>query len=306
MIDTYAWNVMRESDVVELRPGPGMTGFYYYASTEHGMMHFDWGHIDRYTAVMMNAMAGQRARRGNYNEPWDLGWFLDDIPAGNRVQFLRYDGRPVANTPIRIYRAKPAPEVAPYAMRFSAPPDFNFTTDGEGRVTLPANVFADDGITAFVDRSNGVAVVELLSEPQRQWAFLESLHFNLAWHRGHRDMAEYTVTTNRPACPDGLGPSASRPEADVLVSTPSVTLQFPVWFERRYRLFYAVDGGDPVSLDVGPFTDTPARITLSLPPGRINWWFVDLEPPFCPPARSSLFAFDHELLDGPRRRAVGR
>ena len=303
MIDTYAWNITRGDDSV-FPGGPGTkVGSWYYATSEHGLMHFDWGHIDRFTAVMMNAMAGHRARRGNYNEPWDLGWFLNDFPETNRVRFIRTDGSGIGNATIRVHRPIPDLQSASYAMRYPGTPSFTLTTDAQGWVTVPRNIISDEPITAFVDRTNGTAIIEISDGGYRRWAYLESLQFNLAYHLGKRDYAEYTVMADAPHCHDALGGGLSpRPEA--LVMSPDVTFRIAITRDHRYDFYYAVDGGDPMRVEVGSFIDSPASFTLSLPPGRINWWFVDTSTAPCPPARSSIYAFDH--MPVARSRAVGR
>jgi hypothetical protein len=296
MIDTYAWSITGEGDTIEIASRPRATGSYIYSSLEHGLMHFDWGHIDRFTAVMMNLMAGQRARRGNYNEPWDLGWFLNDFPETNRVRFIRPNETPIPNATVRIYRPEPLADSShPYAMRYTEPPDFTLMTDSDGWVSVPRNVISDDEITAFVDRTNGTAIVEIQDGPIRRSAFLESLQFNLAYWRGNRESAEYTVMADRPICNDSLGPSGVQPHPDALVTTGDVTFQLPVTPGRRYDFFYAVDGGSPNRLEVGPFTASPGRVTLPIPPGRVNWWFIDPNTAPCPPARSSIYGFDHDV-----------
>lgn len=305
MIDTYAWNIVGGTDIIEILSRPRATGTYIYSSTEHGLMHYDWGHIDRYTAAVMNRMAGQRARRGNYNEPWDLGWFLNDIPDSNRIRFVRPDETPIANAPLKIYRARPAgTQPRPYAKRYSEPPDFTLVTDSDGWITVPRNVFSDDEITAFVDRANGTAIVEIQDGPVRRSAFLESLQFNLAYWRGHRDVAEYTIMADRPLCNDALGPAAVTPRPDALVTSADVTFEFPVKTGQRYEFHYAVDGGPAAQLEIGPFTRSPARITIPVSLGRINWWFIDRDTAPCPPGRSSIYGFDHEARG--RQRAVRR
>src|SRR6185436_18750331 len=120
MIDTYAWNLSQTEDDLQLTRKPPATprSLIFYSSHEQGLMQFDWGHIDRLTAAAMNQMAGQRARQGNYNEPWDLGWFLNDFPAQNNVRFVRADGSRIANRQVELFRAKPS-AMSPYAMGFA-------------------------------------------------------------------------------------------------------------------------------------------------------------------------------------------
>lgn len=311
MIDIYAWNITSGGDVVQINPPPPaqpLSG-YIYATREHGLMHFDWGHIDRYSAVVMNRMAGRRAVLGNYNEPWDLGWFLNDLPESTRVRFVRTDGTPITGSEVRIYRATPAASGTdfPYPMLFDGIPDFVFTTDSEGAILLPRNPFTDDEITAFVDRMNGMAIAEIMDGATRRWAFLESLQFNLAYWRGETELAEYDVVADAPICRDALGPSQVVPLPEAHVTTRDVQFQLPLSGTRSIELYYAVEGGDPVRVDVPLSRVQPTRATLFLPAGRIVWWFVDPgTTPGCPPQRSSVYAFDHDVERLPRRRAVQR
>ena len=159
-------------------------------------------------------------------------------------------------------------------------------------------------ITAFVDRTNGVAIVEIEDSFPPKFAFLDSLQFHVAYHTGSREVADYTVTANAPLCNDSLGPSSALPHPEALVTSPAITFEFPVTPNRPYQLFYAVNGGDPIARNVGSFTSSPARVTLTLPPGRINWW-TSFNPPNCQAQQSSIFAFEN----GPpatKRRASRR
>jgi hypothetical protein len=308
MVDSYAWNLSTQ-DEIRLDPAPPVIFSTYYDSREHGLMHFDWGHIDRYHAVVMNLMAGRRAIAGNYNEPWDLGWFLNDLPERNRVRLIRPDGTAIANRDVRVFRASGETLVdwqdRPYSMVFDAEPDFELRTDGEGVFVLPRNPFTDDQIVAAVDRANGVAIVEILDGETLRWAYLESLGFNLAYWRGETEEATHEVMADAPLCSDRLGPSAVLPHPEEAVTTTEVRFEFPVERNKPYELYYAVNGGSPVRVDV-PRTSRPTTsMTLTLPPGRIVWWFVDPNPPVsCFPQRSSNYAFDHLIDVPPRRRAA--
>lgn len=310
MIDTYAWWLTPESDVIRLDPAPPRRLGGYFATRENGLMNLDWGHIDRYSAVAMNLMTGRRARAGNYNEPWDLGWFLNDLPARNRVRFVRTDGSAIANRTVRIYR--PTGEtidvrtLSPYASIFDGTPDLELKTDRDGVVLLPRNPFTDGDIVAYVDRFNGVAIVEIVDGNTRRWAFLDSLQFNLAYWRGETEEATHEVVADGTVCRDALGPSRVTPEPEELVKSAEVRFQFPVEFNGRYTLFYAVNGGEAVRVDVRPpETATTTSVTLTLPPGRIVWWFENANAAVgCLPQRSSQYAFDHIMEAPPRRRAV--
>ena len=305
MVDTYAWNLSTDQDEIDIRPAPPANSLSnaVYSSHDHGMMHFDWGHIDPYTAAAMNLMTGQRARQGNYNEPWDLGWFLDAIPATNRVRLVHTDNTPIANRNVFVYTAQPRPNTTNYNMLFDNTADLSLKTDANGVVVLPRKAFPDH-ITCFIDATNGTSIMRIEDGSTTRWAFLESLDFNMEYWRGHTDVADYTVTADAPLCNDQLGPSSIQPEPEALVTTRDVQFQFPSTSGHHYDLFYAIDGGEPVSVALTG-TRLGVKATLSLPPGHVVWWFIDNDPPLaCPPQHSSVYAFDHEIVIPPRRRAA--
>ncbi|HVS33522.1 MAG TPA: hypothetical protein VMS98_18955 [Thermoanaerobaculia bacterium] len=307
MIDVYAWNLTATGDVVRLDPAPPAVNGAYYSTRQHGMMHFDWGHIDRYSAIAMNRMAGRRALSGNYNEPWDLGFFLNDLPSRNRVRLVRPDGSAIANRAVRIYRVTGEKIDAPYGMVFDATPDLELTTDAEGVIEVGRNPFAEGDVVAFVDRANGVAIVEILDGETRRWAYLDSLEFNLAYWRGNTAIAEYEVMADAPVCNDDLGPSAVTPSPEAVVTTREVLFHFPAARGREYVLFIGIDGELPHRVEVPAEDRTTRTLKRALPPGRVVWWFEDekVAAP-CPARHSSIYAFDHESEAMPRRRSIRR
>jgi hypothetical protein len=310
MIDTYAWDISTDTDQFHMSPAPfpASRSTVVYSSHDAGMMHFNWARIDPYTAAAMNQMTGRRAVRGNYNEPWDLGWFLDDLPAMNRIHLSRMDGSPIANQKVSIYMARPITTSSNYGMSYDDPPDVNLTTDAGGVVSLPRATFPSH-ISANVDRSNGTAVVKINDQGTLRWAYIESLDLNMAYWRGNHDVADVTVFADAPVCLDHLGPSSVSPEPEALVTTADVTFQFPNTLGDHYDLHYAVDGGDPVTVPVAALTGRKSptmTVVLTLPPGRVVWWITDHgEPARCPSIESSIYSFDHPAgFSLPRRRAV--
>jgi hypothetical protein len=256
----------------------------------------------------MNRLAGRRAIRGNYNEPWDLGWFLNDFADQNRVRLVRGDGTPIRNAQVFLYRST-AEDVdwkngKGYGMVFNNTPAQTLTTDGEGRILVGKNPFADGRIYAFVEKANGICILRIQDGAIRRWAYLDSLQFNLAYWRGQTQLADIDVMAGAPLCHDALGPGAITPPPEALVTTPEVHFTFHVDLAMPYELWYAANGAAPVKVDVpARGTSGTADIPLTLPAGRIVWWFVEgrANPP-CPPQHSSIYAFDHDV---PKRwRAV--
>lgn len=310
MIDVYAWNLSRPDDDFRMADVPPMdAGHRIYSTPIQGMMHLDWGHIDRYTAAAMNRMAGRRAILGNYNEPWDLGWFLNDFPERNRVRFVRRDASPIANRAIRIYQ--PTGEQTtfgidpPYRQIYEATPSATLTTDANGEVLLGRNPISAKPIMARVDQANGTAVVVIDDGPARRFAFLESLEFNLAYWRGDTEEAHYEVMADPDVCYDRLGPGSVFPPPEALATSRRVTFDVYVYPGRSYDLFYSVDGAPAVTVPLPVSTTSRSSVTLDLPPGRVVWWFTERSGiGTCPPQHSSIYAFDHIPLA--RQRPVRR
>jgi hypothetical protein len=307
MIDTYAWDVLPPSDVIKFEPVP----YAYYNSLQQGLMHFDWGHIDRFTAAAMNRMAGRRAVRGNYNEPWDLGWFLMDLPAQNRVRLLRPDGTPIANRKVILHRA--TGETVDwraghaYGMVFDKNGATTLTTDSQGRIEVGRNPFSDGPIFALVDKANGDVILQIEDGAIRRWAYLESLQFNLAYWSGHTDLADYDILVNDQYCSDHLGPSNVEPLPEAAVTTSDVLVHFSATPGTKYELWWATNGAAPAKLDV-PIIDSGSRAEVRFrpPAGRIVWWFVEASStPPCPQRHSSIYAFDHQV-ETHRRRSAAR
>lgn len=302
MIDVYASNITRDGDVVPLQPAPpAQSGNTIYSTPLHGLMHFGWGRIDPYTAAAMNRMTGSRAIAGNYNEPWNIGFFLNDLPALNRVRFVRQDGTAIAEGRIRIYQSRGATaditKLQAYAMAFRSTPDIDVTTDGDGAVVLDRNLFGDDPLVAEVDQKNGVAIVEIADGSTTRWAYLDSLFFNMAYWRGETDQAEYQIVADAPLCLDSVG-SPAKPAPEAAVTTPEVTFQFPVQAGHTYDLFYTIEGGAPQDVKT-----TSGSVKLTLPHSRIVWWYVDRSPVGnCLPKYSSVYGFDHLAGSLPTRR----
>lgn len=301
MIDVYASNITTDGDVVPLNPSPpAQSGTTIYSTPLHGLMHYGWGRIDPYSAAAMNRMTGSRAVAGNYNEPWNIGWFLNDLPAHNRVRFLRSDGTAIANRRVRIYQSTgekiDTAKMHAYAMIFRKTPDIELTTDGDGAIVLDRKLFGNGPLVDAVDQKNGVDIVEIADGNTTRWAYLDSLLFNMAYWRGETDQAEFQIVADAPLCLDSVG-TPSKPEPEAAVTTPDVTFQFNVQAGHTYDLFYTVEGGTPQSVRT-----TRGSVTLTLPQGRIVWWFVDLNPVGnCLPKHSTTYGFDHLAGSPPTR-----
>jgi hypothetical protein len=315
LIDVYAWRV-DSRDQMLISPIPPHDGNgNWHITTEWGLMNTQWGFLDRYSAVMLDQMAGRRAVAGNFNEPWDIGWFLNLLPARNRLILKGPDGRTFPGRTVRIYqsssRVDPDWLSAPYKLLFDDTPDLELTTDAEGAMEVGANPFSDAELSILVDRTNVMALVELLDTNGPRWGYLESFRFNLAYVRGDTELAEHTLTLGAPQCvPAELGTIFPSPWFESLHVGRSVEFGWRGRAGRRYELWWSIDGGpaDHMTLD-GPQA-SPVSVRVTLPkPGRVAWWYVDLSAnadPSCPPSRSATYFFDLVEPDGRRSRPARR
>jgi len=301
MIDVYAWDLSPDRDFVNLAPAPPVESFAYHYTPEQGMMNLNWDRIDRYSAVVMNLMAGRRAIRGNYNEPWDLGWFLNDFADQNRVRLLRGDFTPIRNAQVQLYRPTGEPvdwlNGKGYGMVFNNTPAQTLTTDNEGRILVGKNPFTDGRVFAYVEKANGVCILKIQDGATLRWAYLESLQLNLAYWRGQTQLADVDVVAGTTSCRDQLGPGTIKPDPEALITTPEVHLTFRNDIGMPYELWYTVNGGTPVKIDIpARGTKGTVDVPLVLPSGRIVWWFNEgRDNPPCPAMRSAVYAFDHDV-----------
>jgi hypothetical protein len=177
----------------------GFSGRQLFRS-EEGLMASDWTRMDRYSAVMWNRIAGQRARYGNYNEPEDLGDFLNDLPASNRLTLLDQAGAPLAGARVRVYQASPldAPNAIVYGRRFDDVPDLDLVADNAGEVELGQNPFAKSGPVTHgkypSTYSNAVVIVRAEMSGKVGYGFLPATEFNVQYNTGHRDVGRYRMT----------------------------------------------------------------------------------------------------------------
>lgn len=54
----------------------------------------------------MNLIAGHRATVGNFNEPENLGVYLNDLPAKNRLTLQDQSGHPLPGANVTVYRER--------------------------------------------------------------------------------------------------------------------------------------------------------------------------------------------------------
>jgi hypothetical protein len=216
LVDVYAWDVYHDTNGsrVEIAEGGervagsrympgtsvifnGVPGLLLHRTPHQGLMTSDWHYVDRYSAVALNLIAGQRALDGNYYLPANNGVFLHDLPRENLLTVRDGSNRALANARVQLFRATPGdPRNAIYTKVFDARPDLELRADSEGQVRLGTNPFAANGrIVMFTDTTfaNGTAIIRVEHEGRVGYGFLESSDFNLEYWRGRRELGRYEL-----------------------------------------------------------------------------------------------------------------
>jgi len=159
-----------------------------------GQMGGDYTRYGMYEALMLNRIAGKRARKGNYNAPGVIGEYLQEIPSRLTYEFVSAQGKPLANADVWIYQATPQ-RPSWYGKTFEDKPAIKEQTDARGRVTLDRTMFAPDGrIIHTWGHSNGVVLVRITFKGQHYYLFEEVTDANIAYNLGERDHAVFRRT----------------------------------------------------------------------------------------------------------------
>lgn len=108
LIDVYGWRLDTTHDRVEPPVPPSDAHGNFFITDDYGLMNTQWGFIDRYSAVALNRIAGHRAIEGNFNEPWNMGRYLNDLPAQNRLTLKTRDGTTFPGRTVRVYSSSSA------------------------------------------------------------------------------------------------------------------------------------------------------------------------------------------------------
>jgi hypothetical protein len=214
LVDVYPWDVYdgTAGSSVELTEGGvhvagsrympgtpatvnGVPGIQVHRTPHQGLMNSDWRYVDDYSAAALNLIAGRRAVDGNYNEPANLGAFLNDLPRDNQVTLRDPSGRPLSNARVQVFQSTPGDSRGQYYTKlFDATPDLERQADAQGQVRLGQNPFSNDGPVRFVDASaNGTIILRVEQGGQVGYAFLESSDFNMEYWRGHLDLGQYSL-----------------------------------------------------------------------------------------------------------------
>jgi hypothetical protein len=298
--DVYAFDVVNAAGrTIQVADVP-RTGYVYF-TPEQGLMNRHHTFIDRYSAMALNRIAGQRARAGNYNDPDNVGEYLNDLPAQNRLTIRDVAGAPVVNANVEIHQASLFHHDSWYAAHYDAEPDLSLHTDANGQVLLGRNPFSNDGpVVSYWRGSNAVAIVRVVKDGVAKVGYLESRLFHLAFWRGETLFADHELVVGRTKPCGFAGPQLVSPAWDAAVSGPLTSL---VWSPVAGAVSYSVYAATPTAAPrrLGTTTSTEIPVVLS---GRPYWWVEAAYANGCPPLRS-----DSSRVLAPvraKRRAVGR
>jgi hypothetical protein len=225
LLDVYRWNLLHDlqGTFVDLRedgepvlgtdlfPGLGTItlngdeGWYVYSTPEQGLMNDEYNYVDRYSAIVLNRMAGARARFGNHNCPLDCGLSRADLPGENRLVVTDEGGTPLAGAEVRVFQSEtlpydPADPSGSYEHYFDPEPDLELVADADGAVLLGRNPFGSYEETRPPgDPRSGVeiprwhVILRVEHEGRIGYGVLESRLFNLEYWRGHDDLGEHEI-----------------------------------------------------------------------------------------------------------------
>lgn len=309
LTDVYAFDVRfaPPAFTIEVAGVPAPTGFAFL-TPEQGLMNRNYTFIDRHSAAALNLIAGRRAVSGNYNDPENVGIYLNDLPAENRVTVRDAEGNLLRDWTVEIFQSKLDRIDAWYPTHYEGQPDLRLRTDMNGQVFVGRNPFATNGpIVSYWRQNNPVALVRATKNGEEKFGFLEVRTFNLAYWNGQRNLAEHELVVGRSVPCGNRGPSIASPSWDATLTAPSVKLTWrPLTGASSYKV-YAASPSNPTPRLLG--TTLTTELTASLTGGRTYWWVEAAFANGCPPQRS-----DSSRLNAPeaappapgKRRSVRR
>jgi hypothetical protein len=158
-----------------------------------GLMSSDRYKIDEYSAAALNLIAGRRAVLGNTNAPGNIGIFMQDLPAQNRLTVKDQNGQSLPGASVRVYQS--APRTGDwYGKFYDNTADVSLTADAQGQVLLGRNPFGAGPIVHTYGHSNGVLILRVETGGRVGYGFLEVWRFNMEYWRGHTALGDYTLT----------------------------------------------------------------------------------------------------------------
>jgi hypothetical protein len=201
LVDIYAFDLYdgyRSQSISIEEEGKRVAGSKYmpyvgplrqvYDSPEHGIMKRQgYTFFSRYSATALNLIAGHRAVLGNCNAPENLGSYLLDLPAQNRLTVKDESGDTLRYADIKIYQFT---NRGYYDKRFDDIPDVELVTDTAGRALLGKDPF---NLTNLHPTAPSTIIIRVEHDGKVGYGFLESRLFNMEYWRGNTELGEYEL-----------------------------------------------------------------------------------------------------------------
>ncbi|MBD3409275.1 MAG: hypothetical protein GF419_03635, partial [Ignavibacteriales bacterium] len=210
LIDIYGFNVhdkIEWGNIQIMEDGANIVGTSYmpllapwYDAVHHqtikGLMGGDYTYVDEYSAGALNLIAGNRATKGAWNSPGNIGEFMQDLPDENILTLIDSEGDPIPGASVEVYQSK-GKTGDWYGKSYVDTPDLTFTADAEGNVAMGRCPFAIDGhISHTYGISEGVIIVRVEFDGRVEYHFMESMYFNMEYWSGRTDTGYYQIQTD--------------------------------------------------------------------------------------------------------------
>ena len=210
LADVYAFDVFTDGPAQQVSilesgtPVAGSTYMPFLGSSARGnkvfnvperglMKNHGFLFIDRYSAVALNLIAGHRATVGNKNAPDNVGAYMLDLPAENRVTVRDELGRPLPYAHVAVYQDELV-DPNTYGMFYDDVRDQELTADGDGAVFLGRDPFAlDDFDAEGLEPKPITLIVRVEHAAGVGYGFLPAYLFNLEYWRGNTEQGTYDL-----------------------------------------------------------------------------------------------------------------
>jgi len=305
LMDVYAFDVrvVPPAATVDVPGVPLANGFAFW-TPEQGLMNRNYSFLDRHSAAALNLIAGRRAVSGNYNEPENIGAYLNDLPAENRLTVRDAEGNLLRDWNLEIFQSQIKHLEVWYPTHYEGEPDLRLRTDGNGQVFVGRNPFATNGdVVSYWRENNTTALVRAEKNGEEKFGFLESRVFNLAYWLGNTTLADHELVVGR-SVPCGFrGPTVTAPLWNTRQSSPSVKFTWNALAGATSYNVYTATVSSPRPHLLG--TTTATTLTANVTGGRTYWWVEARFTNGCPALRSESLRIETATSTSrPKRRAV--
>jgi len=254
LIDLYGLNVHDDGtgNTVAIRengalivgtPYMPLMGDAVYYTPIHGLMNGDYTWVDEYSTAALNLITGHRAILGNYNAPGNIGVFLQDLPAQNRLTIKDSNGNILPGADVEVFQATGQSGVW-YGKHFDSIPDLQFTADANGVIEMGRCPFSVTGhVTHDYGLSNSVIILRVAHDNRVGYGFFEVTQFNMEYWRGHTQEGNYEIEVNLVE-PAGIAGKADNqiPEKFALLQNypnpfnPTTDIRYRISHQSRVKL----------------------------------------------------------------------